>query len=272
MPIPTAINVTYSLGATSSPRWRTQEAITPSPRFTRAADARGYSPRMNTRIATLNANADARGNPPRMNTRSAVSGVVADACGNSPQMITRTAVSGVVADACGNSPQMNTCGLIGPRVPAVYPPCTDNPRQPTWPMRKARLAKSHRDFGHYRPRRRFDVASGPHRPGPRAPLRLRAIENNPPLEYAPLFRSSINEDPRPRHRTNLGIGIRPPGGEGLLPHNCTQRTCCPLNRIRDISHPSTSLLAPLGLWWETLSAARAWGSGRFRTGRKCRNR
>ena len=104
MPIPTAINVTYSLGATSSPRWRTQEAITPSPRFTRAADARGYSPRMNTRIATLIANADARGNPPRMNTRSAASGVVADACGNSPQMI--------------------TCGLIGPQVPAVYPPRT----------------------------------------------------------------------------------------------------------------------------------------------------
>ena len=164
MPIPTAINVTYSLGATSSPRWRTQEAITPSPRFTRAADARGYSPRMNTRIATLNANADARGNPPRMNTRSAASGVVADACGNSPQMITRSAasgvvadacgnspqmitrsaasgvvadacgnspqmitrsaVSGVVADACGNSPQMITCGLIGPQVPAVYPPRT----------------------------------------------------------------------------------------------------------------------------------------------------
>ena len=45
------------------------------------------------------------------------------------------------------------------------------------------------------------------------------LGNNPPLEYAPLFRSSINEDPRPRHRTNLGIGIRPPGGEGLLPHN-----------------------------------------------------
>ena len=100
MPIPTAINVTYSLGATSSPRWRTQEAITPSPRFTRAADARGYSPRMNTRIATLNANADARGNPPRMNTRSAASGVVADACGNSPQMI--------------------TCGLIGPAVITPY--------------------------------------------------------------------------------------------------------------------------------------------------------
>ena len=164
MPTPTTINVTYSLGATSSPCWKTQEAITPSPRFTCAADARGYPPRMNTRIATLNANADARGNPPRMITRSAASGVVADACGYPPRMITRSAasgvvadacgypprmitrsaasgvvadacgypprmntrsaVSGVVADACGNSPQMITCGLTGPQMPAVYKPRT----------------------------------------------------------------------------------------------------------------------------------------------------
>ena len=311
MPTPTTIDVTYSLGATSSPRRRTQEAITPSPRFTCAADARGYPPRMNTRIATLNANADARGNPPRMITRSAASGVVADACGNSPQMITRSAVSGVVADACGNSPQMITrsaasgvvadacgnspqmitrsavsgvvadacdnspqmitCGLTGPQMPAVYKPRTITRVSP--PGRRGRPDPQNRTgisgiTGRAEGSMSRLAPIGQDLELPSASGRLRTTRL---LNMRPFSVPASMKTPAPGIGQIWGLASVRRAARVFYP------TIVPIGPATaliafETSHTRAPPLAPLGLWWETLSAARAWGSGRFRTGRKCRNR
>ena len=271
MPIPTAINVTYSLGATSSPCWKTQEAITLSPRFTCAADARGYPPRMNTRIATLNANADARGNPPRMITRSAASGVVADACGYPPRMITRSAVSGVVADACGNSPQMITCGLTGPQMPAVYKPRTITRVSP--PGRRGRPDPQNRTgisgiTGRAEGSMSRLAPIGQDLELPSASGRLRTTRL---LSMRPFSVPASMKTPAPGIGQIWGLASVRWAARVFYP------TIVPIGPATaliafETSHTRAPPLAPLGLWWETLSAARAWGSGRFRTGRKCRNR
>ena len=253
MPIPAAINVQYSLGATSSPRWRTQEAITPSPRFTCAADARGY--------------------PPRMNTRSAASGVVADACGNSPQMITRSAVSGVVADACGNSPQMITCGLTGPQMPAVYKPRTITRVSP--PGRRGRPDPQNRTgisgiTGRAEGSMSRLAPIGQDLELPSASGRLRTTRL---LSMRPFSVPASMKTPAPGIGQIWGLASVRRAARVFYP------TIVPIGPATaliafDTSHTRAPPppLAPLGLWWETLSAARAWGSGRFRTGRKCRNR
>ena len=271
MPTPTTINVTYSLGATSSPRRRTQEAITPSPRFTCAADARGYPPRMNTRIATLNANADARGNPPRMITRSAASGVVADACGNSPQMITRSAVSGVVADACGNSPQMITCGLTGPQMPAVYKPRTITRVSP--PGRRGRPDPQNRTgisgiTGRAEGSMSRLAPIGQDLELPSASGRLRTTRL---LSMRPFSVPASMKTPAPGIGQIWGLASVRRAARVFYPTLVLSRPAASLMAF-GTSHTRAPPLAPLGLWWETLSAARAWGFGRFRTGRKCRNR
>ena len=251
MPTPTTINVTYSLGATSSPRRRTQEAITPSPRFTCAADARGYPPRMNTRIATLNANADARGNPPRMNTRSAASGVVADACGNSPQMI--------------------TCGLTGPQMPAVYKPRTITRVSP--PGRRGRPDPQNRTgisgiTGRAEGSMSRLAPIGQDLELPSASGRLRTTRL---LSMRPFSVPASMKTPAPGIGQIWGLASVRRAARVFYPTLVLSRPAASLMAF-GTSHTRAPPLAPLGLWWETLCAARAQGSGGFRTGRKCRNR
>ena len=285
--------------------------ITPSPRFTCAADARGYPLRMNTRIATLNANADARGNPPRMITRSAASGVVADACGNSPQMITRSAVSGVVADACGNSPQMITrsaasgvvadacgnspqmitrsavsgvvadacgnspqmitCGLTGPQMPAVYKPRTITRVSP--PGRRGRPDPQNRTgtsgiTGRAEGSMSRLAPIGQDLELPSASGRLRTTRL---LSMRPFSVPASMKTPAPGIGQIWGLASVRRAARVFYPTLVLSRPAASLMAF-GTSHTRAPPLAPLGLWWETLCAARAQGSGGFRTGRKCRNR
>ena len=237
-----------------------------------ASGLRGYPPRMNTRSAASGVVADACGYPPRMNTRSAASGVVADACGNSPQMITRSAVSGVVADACGNSPQMITCGLTGPQMPAVYKPRTITRVSP--PGRRGRPDPQNRTgisgiTGRAEGSMSRLAPIGQDLELPSASGRLRTTRL---LSMRPFSVPASMKTPAPGIGQIWGLASVRRAARVFYPTIVPIGPATALIAFETSHTRAPPPLAPLGLWWETLCAARAQGSGGFRTGRKCRNR